>query len=44
LDTDQFTRQGLNLNSRGKKISTKKTGNTIQDISNEKKIGPVTMK
>jgi hypothetical protein len=44
LDTNQFTRHGLNLNSKGKEQSTKKTVNTIQDISNEKKVDPITMK
>jgi len=44
LDTDQCTRHGLNLNSRGKEQSTKKIVNTIKDISNEKRIDPITMK
>jgi len=34
LDTDQFTRHGLNLNSCRKEQSTKKIVNTIQEISN----------
>jgi hypothetical protein len=44
FNTYQFTRHGLNLNSQGKEKSTKKIVNTIQDISNEKKIDPNTMK
>lgn len=44
LDTNQFTRHGLNLNSLGKEQSTKKIVSTIQDISNEKKIDPITLK
>jgi len=44
LDTNQFTRHGLNLNSQGKEKSTKKIVNTIQDISNERKIDPITKK
>jgi hypothetical protein len=44
LGNNQFTRCGLNLNSQGKEQSTKKIVNTIQDIPNEKKTDPISMK
>jgi hypothetical protein len=44
LETEQFTRHGLYLNSKGKEQSAKKTVNTIINIFKEKKADPITMK
>ena len=38
LDKDQLKGHGLNVNSKGKEQSTKKTVNIIHDISNEKRL------